>query len=620
MKGERQRSIDRVEGASTFEDYVKNTPLVLKAWRVASQAHEGQFRKEGAPYFTHCTEVAKIIYEEWGIKNSPDKVAAALLHDTVEDTDLTLEYINKEFGEEVAFLVEGVSKFRSDKVTNGKSADKETVRKIFDRTLINPWVALLKLADRLHNMRTLNFMPPEKRVAKAKETLSYAKLAESLGMWKVMIELEDLSLKFTNPDEYTRFSHMLKEDPRTSELFIGYTTSKLDNLVKSLGIDARIEIQTNGIARIRHKMIREHRFSKINDVVSFRIITDDSESTQKAENEGLMILGTIWANFGEMEDSSRFDNFLYKARDNGYSAIQLTLDYPFSSGKRSFEVAITTSKREDLNNHGVLSLIRSGQTDITSYTLKLIFTPSGEVKFLRPEATGLDFAYSIEKHMGAQATGIFIDGVEFPISTIIPNASTVDVIVGPPRAVPDAEAVNYVLPPARKAIEDQRAEFEDQETISKGKSMVREVLAKRGLFDIYDLIRFPKHSEKVTRMLRHLGAKRYVSNLYRMIGLGQLGVEDLDKAMDEFHLSKDDLNLNSIRLEGDDVKDLLGFIGKVVGKYGGNIKPMINEPYEDSGKDHFRATLIVENLPSGKIRNLERSFLRNPAIKKVVIV
>ncbi len=620
MKSEISSVHENPDQNLNFEDYVRKTPLVLKAFQIGSRAHEGQFRKEGAPYFTHCIEVAKIIYEEWGIKNSPEKVAAALLHDTVEDTELTIDHIEAEFGAEVAYLVEGVSKFRSDKSLNGKSADKETVRKIFDKTLINPWVAVLKLADRLHNMRTLNFMPPEKRVAKAAETLGYAKLAESLGMWKVMIELEDLSLKFANPQEYEKFSKILSSDPRTNELFVGYMVSKLDSIVRSLGIAAVVETQVNGVARLRHKMIREHRFSKINDAISFRIITDDSQSIQNAENESLVILGALWANFGDMEDSSRFDNFLYKPRDNGYSAIQLTLDYPFSSGKRSVEIAVSTSSREELNNHGVLSLIRNFNTDISAYALKLIFTPTGEVKFLRPEATGLDFAYSIEKHMGAQATGIFIDGTEFPISTIIPNASTVEIIVGPPRAVPDPEAVNYVLPPARKIIEDQKSEFEDQKTIAKGKDMIKEVLAKRGLFDLFDLIRFPKHSDKVTRMLRYLGAKRYVSNLYRMIGLGQLGVEDLDKAMDEFHLTKEELKLNSILLEGEDVKDLLGFIGKVVGRYGGNIKPMINEPFEQNGRDLFKATLIVEGLPGTKTKNLRQAFLKNNAIKKVTIV
>ena len=612
---ETNHSLD-TESPVSFSEFVEKNPIVKKAYEWGSRAHQNQKRKDGSPYFTHCEAVARIIYEEWNIVNEPEKIAAALLHDTVEDTNLTLTDIKDNFSEEIAYLVDGVSKFKSDK-SNG---DKETVRKIFDRTLINPWVALLKLADRLHNMRTLDYMSPEKRVSKAKETIGYAKLAESLGMWKVMVELEDLSLKYSQPEEYKKFSDLVSNDPRTSELFLGHMTSKLDSIVRASGINATITTQINGLARLRHKMIREHRFSRINDVVSFRIITEDTPSHTKALNDAQIILGQIWNNFGDIEDSSRFDNFIYLPRDNGYSAMQVTLDYPFTSGKKSIEIAITTRQKENHNNDGVVSLIRSGQKDISDYALKLIFTPTGEVKFFKPEATGYDFAYSIEKFMGAQATGILINGVEHPISTIIPNAATVEVLVGPPRVAPDREAVNYVMKPAKRMIEDQFADLEDQQTIARGKEMIKDVLADHGLFDLYDLIKYKKHANKVTSMLRSLGCKRYVSNLYRMIGLGQIDTEDFKKAMVDFGLTREELKINSILLEGKDVKNILGFIGKTIGKYGGNIKPMINEPFEEGGSENFTATLLVEDLPEKYIKNLKNAFLKNPAIKKVTVV
>ena len=598
-----------------FEEYVLNNPVVKRAYDIAEAAHSSQKRKDGSPYFTHCEAVARIIYEEWQITDEPEKIAAALLHDTVEDTNITIHDINNEFGEEIAYLVDGVSKFKSDK----SSSDKETVRKIFDRTLINPWVALLKLADRLHNMRTLDFMPVGRRVGKAKETLGYAKLAESLGMWKVMTELEDLALKYISPSDYAKFSDLVKNDPRASKLFVGFMTSKLDSIIREAGVNATVSMQINGLARLRHKVLREHRFSKINDVVSFRIVAEDASAT-KAINDSQIILGTIWKNFGDIEDTTRFDNFMYMPRDNGYSAMQITLDYPFTTGKHSVEIAIATREKENHNNDGVISLIRSGQKDISEYALKLVFTPTGEVKFFKPEATGLDFAYAIEKFMGSQATGILIDGVEHPISTLIPNAATVEVLVGAPRAVPDPEAINFVLKPAKRMIEDQWADLEDQKTISKGKEMIKDILAERGLFDLYDLIRYKKHANNVTRMLRSLGCKRYVSNLYRMIGLGQLGLDEFKASLKEFNITKEDLKLNSILLEGEDVKNILGFIGKTIGKYGGNIKPMINEPYEEGGKENFRATLIVEDLPERYLKNLKAAFLKNPAIKKITVV
>ncbi len=616
------RTSQSPEGTSrlSLEEFVQKSPKLEAAYELAGNAHEGKTRAEGTPYVSHCVEVDRILYEEWGIIDE-DILCAGLLHDTVEDTDVTLEEIRTKFGEKVAFLVDGVSKLRSEKSPDNKAlGDRETVRKVFNQTQIDPVVGVLKLADRLHNMRTLNFVPSDKQVRKAIETEGYAKLAESLGMWKVMKELEDLALKYTSPSDFEKFSNLINQDPRTNKLFIGYMTSKLASVLPGAGIKAGIDTQINGIARLRHKMLREHRFLKINDVVSFKIDIDDSWGADFARNDCYKVLGVVRENFGEMEDILRFDDFYFQRQDNGFSAIQVTLEFPFASGKGAIEIAIGTRARAEFNNDGVVSLIRKGETDVADYALKLVFTPTGEVKFFKPGATGLDFAYSIEKYMGAQATGILINGVEMPISTVIPNASTVEILVGAPRVVPEREAINFVLKPARRMIEDQFADLEDQETIAKGKQMVTGILAERGLFDLYDLIRFKKHAPTLTRMLRSLGCKRYVSNLYRMVGLGQLGTDELKKELDKRGITKNELGLSSILIEGDDVKDLLGFMGKTVGRYGGNIKPMVNEPDEKDGRNIFRATLIVEDLPEKNIPKLKNALLKNSAIKRVEIV
>lgn len=606
----------------TLEEVMQKYPVVKEAYTRGMRAHEGQFRADKVtPYFTHCIAVARIIVEELGIDNDPEMAAAALLHDTVEDTSLTKEDIRLLFGETIAFLVDGVSKFKSDKNLSKAETDRETIRKAFGMSYIDPRVAVLKVAgDRVHNMRTMDVMPPEKQVKKAIETASYAKLAESLGMWKVMIELEDLALKYTSPTDFAKFQKMVTEDPRTGELFTSYMSSKLQKIAKDVGVNATIDKQLNGLSRLKHKMLREHRFEKINDVISFRIVVDDKNGWEVGRNDCMKILGKVWEEFGDIEDSQRFDNFLINKTDNGYSAIQITLDYPFSKGKRSVEIAITTKTRDDFNNLGVVSLIKNGIKDVSEYALKLVFTPSGEVKFFKPNATGLDFAYSIESRMGAQATGMMIDGELKPISTIIPNASTVIIIDGQPRVAPDPEAKNFVLPKARRMIEKQEDDKKDQETVAKGKEMLKDILAQRGLFDLYDLIQYKKHAQTMVTMLRHLGAKGYVSNLHRMIGLGQLSLEELDKELTNAGLTKEKLRINSILIEGYDVKNLLGFMGETIAEFGGNIKPMRNSPDEVDGKNTFRTTYLVEELPSENIEKLKSAFYKNPAITKVTIV
>lgn len=608
--------------ALTLEQVIQKCPIVSNAYVFGEKAHRGQFRvDEVTPYFTHCEAVARIIVEELGIQNDPEMIAAALLHDTVEDTDVTIEQVKNEFGNDVAFLVDGVSKFKSDKNISKAENDRETIRKAFGMSYIDPRVAVLKVAgDRVHNMRTMDAMPPEKQVKKAIETASYAKLAESLGMWKVMIELEDLALKYASPEDYQKFNKMLREDPRTGELFMPYMTSKLQTIAKDVGVVAVISQQLNGLSRLKHKMLREHRFEKINDVISFRVVVDDKNGWDTARNDCMKILGKVWEEFDNYEDDQRFDNFLMNKTDTGYSAIQITLDYPFSNGKRSVEIAITTKTREEFNNWGVVSLIRNGVKDVSEYAQKLVFTPTGEVKFFKPNATGYDFAYSIENRMGAQAIGMTVDGVFMPISTIIPNAATVDIHDGAPRIAPDPEAKNFVLPHAKKIIEKQEDDLKDQETVLRGREMMKDFLSKRGLFDLQDLLFYKKYTQKVVNILRHLGAKGYVSNLHRMIGLGQLGLDQLEKEFENANLNREDLKINSIMIEGHDVKNLLGFMGKTISKFGGNIKPMNNKPDEINGEHIFKTTFLVEDLPSKNIEKLKEAFYKNPAITKVKIV
>lgn len=210
-------SINSVKDVKSIEF---ESERVASAYNLAYKSHEGQIRKSGEPYFTHCFEVFKILKDEWGVTDE-NFLIAGLLHDTVEDTGVSLKKIQLDFGDEVANLVSGVTKLETN-------TDQETLKKVLNKTYINPGVAIIMLADRLHNMRTLEFMKPKKQIEKSRETLDvYTRLAESLGMWNVKTELEDWCFKYLDPNNWQKTSVGLAKDQRLSLNFSGYLKSRL---------------------------------------------------------------------------------------------------------------------------------------------------------------------------------------------------------------------------------------------------------------------------------------------------------------------------------------------------------------------------------------------------------
>jgi len=234
------------------EAFSPRTEKIAQALELATKAHAGQTRAAGEPYVTHSIAVAQIL-EGWGIIDE-DFISASLLHDVVEDASVTLDEIMAVFGADVAELVDGVSKFRS---ASGKTDDRETLKKFFTKTYIDPRVAVLKLADRLHNMRTLAPMPEHKRIAKSRETLDvYTGLAESLGMWEVKIELEDLAFQYVNPHEYQEVKDEVESDTRLNPAFLGYWTSNLERVLVEEGFIGRVVVRKNGLFSLSEKRRR----------------------------------------------------------------------------------------------------------------------------------------------------------------------------------------------------------------------------------------------------------------------------------------------------------------------------------------------------------------------------
>jgi len=573
---------------------------IRKAYNLASRSHEGQIRKSGEPYFNHCVEVVKILRNEWGIEKE-EYLIAGLLHDSVEDTSVTLEFIRKEFGEEVADLVEGVTKLE-------EGTDHETLAKVLSKTYLNPGVAILKLADRLHNMRTLGFMKPEKQIEKATETMDvYTKLAESLGMWQVKVELEDLCFQYIDRDEYDKSKQQIDGDRRNDPLFINFVESDIERLMAENNFDAVIEQKRNGYWALKRKqkkmaMVGEcspDNFLEINDVVSFRIKT-------KRVEDCYQFLRIIHENWGGQVDYKRYDEFIGANRPiNRYEAIQTTINFP----QGPVEVAIMTEEMEDFNNWGVVSLIKRGEPDLKDYVLKMIFTPSGSLRFMPREATGVDFAGLINPRLLAEAKSVVIDGKRRSLSTVLPNSSTVEVEVGPTRRAPREKIEDYCLPTTRAVILGQRMLEKRDRLIEKGRAIMEEILSSRGLLEFGDL------GEAVNPILYNFGCQG-VYDLLSLIGNGSLKASEVEKALDKAGITKEKLGLTTIRLIGEDHPKILIDVVQTISDTGANIV-RISQKNRDN---IFNLRILVSGLSQEQEELLKNGLNNNNKFQETRVV
>lgn len=614
---------NKTESLSTLNsiEYENAPELVARAYKFGKNAHGTQTRYDGVtPYFDfHCVGVDKIVHKEWKI-DDPVIRAMCLLHDTVEDTAITLEDLKKEFGERLAFGVDSATKFtlvQNAKYTlSNEELDKKTIVKMYDSNLNNPAIVLPKIGDRLFNIRDLETVPdPEKRRKKAEETLNnYAPLAESLGLWRVKCEFENRCLAYTNPKAFKYYTKIISEDPRTQEEFVAWLTSTLEAVARDASIEARVETRMISLPKLENKKGKDLT-KKINDLISFRVIVKDLGNVE-TRNEVYKMLGAIRQNFAEIEDSKRFDDFYFKPRDNDYSAIQLTLEFP----QGSTEIAITSNDKEEFNNWGIVSLIRKGETDLSKHALKLVFTETQEVKFFPPKATGLDFAYSISQEMGARAVSVFINGVRYPVSTVLPNGSEVKIELGEPRIAPKIELKNYCLPVARKIIDEQLSEEAKGKLGMKGKEMIEKVISERGLIDLADLLKIDKHKPNLEHLLFILGCKNSIPDLYYKVGSGVMDINNLEKHFDEAGITKKELGLTSIFIEGLDGPGINSLVSSEVTALGGNIGPMENRPHDNPEGATFTIRMVVENLTKLGEEKLSESLKSDKRITKTIIV
>ena len=489
--------------------------VVQQAYEQAIKAHDGQMRVSGEPYVIHCVEVARIL-AELGLDSHA--VAAGLLHDIVEDTDWTVADVRKYFGGEVARLVDGVTKLAYiDTMSKMGSRDieaqeAESLRKMFLAMADDVRVVLIKLADRLHNMRTLGSLPQERRERIARETLEiYAPLANRLGIWQMKWELEDLGLRHYDPQTYHHIAELLAEKRAGREVYIQKVVSELQARLRLEGIAAEAEGRPKHIYSIYRKMLRKDiEFDQIYDVRGIRLIVDTVQDCYAV----LGVIHSLWTPI-----PGQFDDFVATPKDNMYQSLHTAVVGP--EGK-TIEAQIRTREmhrraelgiaahwrykegtRRDLAFEGKVAWLRSlmdWRSDVEDAqefvdTVKsdvledrvYVFTPKGQVLDLPAGSTSIDFAYYIHTEVGHRCRGARVNGRLVPLNYKLKNGDQVEIITAK-RGGPSRDWLNPHLGYIGSARSRQKIRrwFRDQnreENIAFGREHLRRELKRLNLTD-----------------------------------------------------------------------------------------------------------------------------------------
>ena len=500
--------------------------IIVKAYDIAREAHKDQRRKSGEPYIIHPICVAIILAQ---LEMDKETIVAGILHDVVEDTMYTVEDITRLFGEEIALLVDGVTKltqlnYKADKVER----QAENLRKMFLAMAKDIRVILIKLADRLHNMRTLEFMKPEKQKEKARETMDiYSPIAHRLGISKVKVELDDLSLKYLEPEVYNDLSEKLDSLRVERETFIKEIVKDVSENIKDAGIEATIEGRTKHLFSIYRKMKNQNKtLDQIYDLFAVRIIVENDQQCYAA-------LGVIHEMYKPIP--GRFKDYIAMPKQNMYQSLQTTLigpkGQPFEIQIRTYDMHRTAEygiaahwkykegidgkesrdneeakltwlreilewQHEMSDNKEFMSLLKS-DLDLFSDSV-YAFTPTGDVKNLPAGSTPIDFAYSIHSAVGNKMVGARVNGKLVTIDYQIQNGDRIEIITSQNSKGPSRDWLNIVKSTQAKNKINQwfKREFKE-ENIARGKELVLTYAKNKGI-PIYDILK-PEYQEKCLR-------------------------------------------------------------------------------------------------------------------------
>lgn len=484
--------------------------MIEKAYKVASEAHEGQKRKSGEPYIIHPLCVAIILAD---LELDKETIVAGLLHDAVEDTWMTYEEVEKEFGSEVALLVDGITKlgqlsYSADKV----EVQAENLRKMFLAMAKDIRVILIKLADRLHNMRTLQYMRPEKQQEKARETMDiYAPIAMRLGISKIKVELDDLSLKYLKPDVYYDLVHKVALRKSEREQFVGAIVKEVKKHMDDANIKAQVDGRVKHFFSIYKKMVNQDKtIDQIYDLFAVRILVDTVKDCYAA-------LGVIHEMYKPIP--GRFKDYIAMPKPNMYQSLHTTLigpnGQPFEIQIRTYEMHRTAeygiaahwkykessdgkapvgkSEEEKLNwlrqilewqrdmsdNKEFMSLLKN-DLDLFADSV-YCFTPQGDVKTLPSGSTPVDFAYSVHSAVGNKMVGARVNGKLVPIEYEIKNGDRIEIITSQNSQGPSRDWLKLVKSTQAKNKINQWFKKElKEDNILKGKEMLAQYARAKG--------------------------------------------------------------------------------------------------------------------------------------------
>ncbi|MBQ2745377.1 MAG: bifunctional (p)ppGpp synthetase/guanosine-3',5'-bis(diphosphate) 3'-pyrophosphohydrolase [Lachnospiraceae bacterium] len=489
--------------------------MIAKAYEIASDAHKDQKRRSGEPYIIHPLSVAIILAE---YELDKETIVAGILHDVVEDTVMTLEQLSGMFGAEVALLVDGVTKLTKISYSTDKiEIQAENLRKMFLAMGKDIRVILIKLADRLHNMRTMEYQSPAKQIEKSRETMDiYAPIADRLGISKIKVELDDLSLKYLEPDKYSDIAFQRNVKLSSGEQMIKELVAEVNKLMEEAGIKARVYGRMKHIFSIYKKMINQNKdFDQILDLFAVRIIVDTVKDCYAA-------LGIIHEHYKPIQ--GRFKDYIAMPKSNMYQSLHTTLIGPLG---QPFEIQIRTEEmhktaengiaahwkyKEDPNgkytpdkeeeklswlrqvlewqnnlsdNKEFLSIIKS---DFDLFTDDVYcFTPSGDVKNLPNGSTPIDFAYSIHSAVGNKMIGARVNGKIVNIDYKIQNGDRIEIITSQNSKGPSRDWLSIVRSSQAKNKINQwfKSEYKE-DNIVKGKELL-EKYCKAKAVNISDL-------------------------------------------------------------------------------------------------------------------------------------
>jgi len=480
-----------------------DTSVVERAFEVAERAHKGQLRKSGDPYITHPVAVAEILLD-FGL--DANSIAAALLHDTVEDTSYSQESLRKDFGPEVASLVDGVTKL--DRLTYGPTAEAETVRKMVVAMAKDIRVLVIKLADRLHNARTWQYVEPESAERKARETLDiYAPLAHRLGMNAVKWELEDLSFKYIEPKKFEEIERLVQERNPSRAKLTNEIIALVEQDLASESIAAKVTGRHKHLYSVYQKMvIRGREFNDIYDLVGIRVLVDDVRDCYA-------VLGAIHARWSPVP--GRFKDYIAMPKFNLYQSLHTTVIGP--NGK-AVEIQIRTHDMHSRAEYGIaahwkyklsgssrssdspdmlwLKQLHEWQqetSDVTEFLDALrfdlrtpetfVFTPKGSVIALPLGATAVDFAYAVHTDVGNRCIGAKVNGKLVSLEMPLVNGDVVEVLTNKAEtASPSRDWLNFVKSSrARSKIKAWFSKERREEAIDAGRESIARQMRKAGL-------------------------------------------------------------------------------------------------------------------------------------------